>query len=619
MCGLIGIAGPTAGARAHDWVAAGRDAMAHRGPDDAGLWTSPDGRVTLGHQRLSIIDLSPLGHQPMLEGDDLAIVYNGEIYNFLELRTELEAAGEIFRSRSDTEVILKAYRRWGRSFVERLHGMFALALYDARREVVILARDRAGEKPLFYRHSGRELRFASELKGLFADTALERRLDPAALDIYLAMGFVPGDRCILSGFSKLPPAHAMEFDIASGKVEIWRYWNLPAPPVGPFNSDADLVLELEGQLEAAVARQMIADVPLGVLLSGGVDSSLITALAARATSHLKTFTIAFPGHGTLDESGHARLVAEAFGTDHTEIEAEPASVDLLPLLAAQFDEPVIDSSMLPTFLVTRAVRQHCTIALGGDGGDELFAGYGHHSRLAAMQNRLAPIPIALRRSAAGAATSLLPDGRPGRNWIRAMGTDFAHEVPLVALYFDRAARRRLLPDAPYAGVWPDRPTACDGVEIASFLDRVIRCDFRTYLPEDILVKVDRAAMANSLETRAPFLDVRLIEFAYGRIPIAAKGGPATRKQILKDLAARILPPQFDRQRKQGFSIPIDSWLAEGPFRELCRDILLDPGCMFDASAVTGLLKKQDSGYRNGERLFGLVQFELWRRHHSISI
>lgn len=618
MCGVIGVAGRSSTSDRR-WVAAGRDALAHRGPDDAGLWTSPDAMVTFGHRRLSIIDLSAGGHQPMLEGDDLAIAYNGEIYNFQSLRAELESHGQSFRSRSDTEVILKAYRQWGRRFLERLHGMFALALYDVANRVLILARDRAGEKPLFYRQHGTELRFASELKGLLADPALDRRVDRSALDQYLTMGFAPGSTCLAAGFAKLAPAHAMAFDVDKGTAEIWRYWAPPASPGANAASPSELLTHLEAKLEAAVTRQMVADVPVGVLLSGGVDSSLITALAARASSRLKTFTVSFPGHGSLDESSHARLIAKHFETDHVELEANAASTDLLSVLAAQFDEPINDSSMLPTYLVTQAVRKECTVALSGDGGDELFAGYGHHSRLASLQSQLGQIPLGLRRVAARSAMALIPDGSPGRNWARAIGTDFDREVPLVALYFDRAARRRLLPDLSEVGTTPDAPAGCDDGQVASFLDHVIRCDFATYLPDDILVKVDRAAMANSLETRAPFLDTPVIEFAFGQVPIAAKGGPGARKTILKELAAKILPPTFDRQRKQGFSIPIDSWLASGPFRSFCREVLLDPAATFDRRAVQGLLDRQDRGYRNGDRLFGLVQFELWRRHYSFSI
>ena len=368
MCGIIGIASKQAVVD-RSWLAVGRDSMGHRGPDDAGEWWSTDGCVGFGHSRLSIIDLSPGGHQPMQDAaGELTIVFNGEIYNFSELREELAAKGAVFRSQSDTEVILAAYREWGADCLARLNGMFAFAIYDARQQTIFLARDRAGEKPLFYHRSGGVLRFASELKGLLADATLPRRIDPEALDCYLAMGYVPGERCILQGFNKLPPAHALRVDLQTGATKIWRYWQLPELEASAAHGRVDetaLLDELENLLEDTVRRQLVADVPVGVLLSGGVDSSLVTAMAVRASSKVKTFTIRFPGHGTLDETEHARLIARYFDTEHVELEAAPTTADLLPRLACQFDEPMVDSSMIPTFLVSQLVRQHCTVALGG--------------------------------------------------------------------------------------------------------------------------------------------------------------------------------------------------------------------------------------------------------------
>ena len=367
MCGIVGIAS-NAPQTQRSWLAIGRDAMTHRGPDDAGEWWSAEGRVGLAQRRLSIIDLSPAGHQPMHDASGLlSIVYNGEIYNFADLRDELIAKGYSFKSHSDTEVILAAYREWGTDCLQRFNGMFAFALHDARQQIMFLARDRAGEKPLFYHQANGVLRFASELKALLVDTDLPRRIEPEALDCYLAMGYVPGERCMLQGFSKLPPAHALVFALQTGQSRLWRYWQLPELVTAQSPQDEMALLdELETLLEDAVRRQMVADVPVGVLLSGGVDSSLITAMAVRASSKVQTFTIGFPGHGKLDETEHARLIARHFGTRHTELMAEEATADLLPRLARQFDEPMADSSMIPTFLVSQLVRQHCTVALGGE-------------------------------------------------------------------------------------------------------------------------------------------------------------------------------------------------------------------------------------------------------------
>lgn len=623
MCGLVGIASVSAPRNRHNWLTEGRDAMTHRGPDDAGEWWSNDGRVGLAHRRLAIIDLSPAGHQPMHDASGtLSIVFNGEIYNFPELRAQLVSLGYGFKSHSDTEVILYAYRQWGIDCLTRLNGMFAFALFDAQQQRVFLARDRAGEKPLFYRQENGVISFASELKALLANPALPRRIDPAALDCYLSMGYVPGGLCMLQGFNKLPPAHALMFDLQTGKAKVWHYWQPPeletAAP-GPVD-EAALLDELESLLEAAVRRQMVADVPVGVLLSGGVDSSLITAMAVRSSRQVQTFTVGFPGHAKLDETEHARLISRHFGTRHTELMAEPAAAELLPRLARQFDEPMVDSSMIPTFLVSHLVRQHCTVALGGDGGDELFGGYGHYSRLQWLQKKLGPVPYPLRKGVALAAKHFLPDGFAGgniRTWLMALGQNVKLGLPQIATCFDSIARQKLMTGSSgygfmaediYLGKVPTHP---------DLLQRATRMDFANYLPEDILVKVDRASMLNSLEVRAPLLDYRLIEFAFGKVPSHLKATAYNKKILLKRLTARVLPPEFDRQRKQGFSIPLGEWLKGGAFRTLFHDVLRDPQCSFHAQTVDNLLRGQDKGVDNGERLFALVLFELWRREYGV--
>src|SRR5512141_647058 len=615
MCGIIGIASLSPVSE-RGWLAQGRDALRHRGPDDAGEWWSADACVGLGHRRLAIIDLSPSAHQPMQDaGGELYIVFNGEIYNYTDLRKELAAKGHMFRSQSDTEVILAAYREWGKNCLERLNGAFAFALYDGRQRQLFMARDRAGEKPLFYAPALGALRFASELKGLMADSGLARRVDAEALDCYLAMGYVPGERCMLQGVKKLPPAHALLFDVRSGQTQLWRYWQLPEANPGADSQadDARLLTDLEALLEDAVRRQLVADVPVGILLSGGVDSSLITAMAARATPRVKTFTVRFPGYGQYDETERARLIARHFGTEHVELDAAEARVDLLPLLAHGFDEPMVDSSMIPTYLVSRLVREHCTVALGGDGGDELFAGYPHYNRLLWLQQKFGAIPLRLRQAAAHAALALLPPGLKGRNWLQALGTDFGTGVPLIFSLFDRGMRRRLM--APQAN-WELAAERIRETRIprsADLLQRATRMDFGNYLAEDILVKVDRASMLNSLEVRAPLLDHRLVEFAYRDVPSRLKATPQRRKILLKMLTRRLLPPEFDQQRKQGFSIPLASWLRSGPWNTFFRETLLGSDSnLFSRQALGELLAGQARGRLHSERLFALVLFELWR-------
>lgn len=621
MCGIIGAASVRP-RRDRQWLGVGRDLMRHRGPDDSGEWWSEDGRVGFGHRRLSIIDLSPAGHQPMVRSEyNLAITFNGEIYNFRELRRELESLGYQFQGSSDTEVALLSYRAWGKECVLRFNGMFSFAVYDGSREIVFIARDRAGEKPLFYSINPRkdELLFSSELKGLMANPELPRSVDRRALDCYLAFGFIPSPLCILEGTYKLEPGHALTFDIRSGGLSKWRYWKVPrVQGDSRGQGDDELLDELESLLEDSVARQLVADVPVGILLSGGLDSSLVAAMAVRRSSSVKTFTVSFPGHDGVDEANHALRVARHFGTQHMVLEAQATSADIVPQLAHQFDEPMADSSMVPTWLVSNLVRQHCAVALGGDGGDELFGGYSHYSRMLRMQRYLTLVPTAFRRAAASFARHRMPTGSKGRNWLMAAGTDFDRDVPFVAFQFDEVDRRKLFADGPIDSV-AESYRANRVPRGGGLLERAMLADFGAYLPEDILVKVDRASMLNSLEVRAPLLDCRLIEFAASRLPSRLKATHDNKKIMLKRLARRVLPADFDLHRKQGFSVPMRAWLEGGPFRELFEKVLTDPGCAFDVKYIRELLRGQDEGRNNGERLFALVLFELWRREYRVSL
>lgn len=621
MCGFVGIAAKAPIVN-RDWLTAGQNAIIHRGPDSGGEWWSDDGLVGLVHRRLSIIDLSPAGHQPMLDSSDsLTVVFNGEIYNFLELRQKLSEKGAVFSSQSDTEVIIKAYREWGAECLSHLNGMFAFAIFDANRKTIFMARDRAGEKPLFYHLANNTLHFSSELKGLLTDKALPRLIDAEALDCYMAMGWIPNGYCILKGFKKLPPGHALQFDLKTGAVNTWCYWKLPeVDAIYQESMDKVALLdELETLFKDVVRRQLLADVPVGILLSGGVDSSLITAMAAHTSRKVKTFTIRFPGHTVLDETEHARLIAGHFGTEHMELEAQVPSVDLLVRLASQYDEPIADSSMVPTFMVSELVRQHCTVALGGDGGDELFGGYGHYSRLLWLQKRFGRIPHTIRKAISWGAEKILPVGLKGRNWLQNFGVDLRHGLPLVTSYFDATARNRLM--TKQVG-WK---TVAESIILSripthpDLLQRATRMDFMNYLAEDILVKVDRASMLNSLEVRAPFLDYRLIEFAFSKVPSVLKATQKNKKILLKCLCARWLPPSFDFMRKQGFSIPLSDWLKIGHFKDFFYDLLNHPNSIFDHQTILCLLRGQARGFCNGDRLFALVMFELWRQNYKAEL
>jgi asparagine synthase (glutamine-hydrolysing) len=619
MCGIVGVAGRAE--NSGDVLTAQCGTMRHRGPDATGEWRSADRKVLLGHRRLSIIDLSEAGSQPMSDGEgSLQIVLNGEIYNYRELKKALEALGHRFRSASDTEVLLKAYREWGTECLRRVNGMFAFAIYDAPRRRVFLARDRAGEKPLFYYRSGGRLAFASELKAIMADPTFSRAINAEALDHFLAYGYVPGDLCLLQGVHKLPPAHALTYAIDSDTLNVWQYWTLPEPTHVSEADTEPLVDELDGLLADAVQLQLVADVPVGILLSGGVDSSLITAMAARVSSGpVRTFTISFPGHGAYDEGPYARMVATHFGTRHTELVAEPATFELLPQLARQYDEPLGDSSMVPTYLVSKLVRESCTVALGGDAGDELFGGYLHYSRIQEQLKwrRLMPGPL---KRAVGSASTLLPTGFRGRTYLRSLATRDADAWAQATLHFDGPTRRRL---APATRSLPDYPPEAYRLRAGEGgktpLQKMTSADFRTYLPEDILVKVDRASMLTSLEVRAPFLDYRIIEFAFGRLPDKLRATRTERKVLLKMLAKRLLPNKLDLQRKQGFSIPLHRWF-KGAWGEYLGSILRSaPHSLYDPREIRRLLAGQERGFSNAQRLFNLAILELWRREYDIQV
>ncbi|MGH9421818.1 MAG: asparagine synthase (glutamine-hydrolyzing), partial [Thermoanaerobaculia bacterium] len=371
--------------------------------------------------------------------------FNGEIYNFPELRKELELLGHSFHTATDTEVILESYRQWGLTFAGHLNGMFAIALHDCENDRLVFARDRAGEKPLFYAHVNGTLSFGSELKALMANPSFRAQVDPAALNQYLAYGYITGSTSILRNVRKLPQGSMMTYDLRTDTTKVWPYWRLPGPFMNghPRVNDDELVDELESLLLDSVRMRMIADVPVGIMLSGGVDSSLVTAMAARVSTRPKTFTISFPGHGVYDEAPHARLVANHFGTEHIELAAEAATVDLLPKLARQFDEPMADSSMVPTYLVSKLIREQATVALGGDGGDELFGGYLHYAWFE-RQNRIRSFVPAPLRSLISAAATRLPQGVRGRGYLIGSAGDLNWSIGHANLFFDMDTRGKLL-------------------------------------------------------------------------------------------------------------------------------------------------------------------------------
>lgn len=616
MCGIIGKLGQYP--QTSDAFARSRDLLTHRGPDDAGIWNNVSGTVMLGHRRLSIIDLSDASHQPLSSVDGrCVIVFNGEVYNYLEIRRELMEKGHRFRSSGDTEVVLAAYEEWGYSCVEYFNGMFAFAIYDQGDsnfpEQLFVARDRVGKKPFYYRHMGRQFDFASELKAI--DTADGMNIQ--ALNHYLALGYVPFDLCISEKVKKLLPGHVGVFDIQTGSFRTWSYWQLPR-----YRRDDDVTLDnLANEswelLKKSVTLRLRSDVSTGVFLSGGLDSSLVVAAASETSSSSpKTFTISVPG-SAMDESSHARLVADHFATDHHVLELPKPSLNVLDELAPFVDEPLADSSILPTFLVSRLTSEHVKVALGGDGGDELYGGYRHYQQPLVDMYRFGWVPEWLL-GYAGRLSAKLPPGVHGRNRLASLRGGIAHSRVWGTPYFDIDLRRRILHPELVDALGdqfdlPERNLLRLMGHGEDVVDSLTRADFNSILPDDFLVKVDRASMANSLEVRNPFLDHRLVEHAFGSIPSSMKVNRVERRRIQNLMAKKYLPQDFELNRKQGFSIPMDEWLR----KEDIFGRLVGLYEFVNEKELQKLVKGQNSGRANGSRLFALMMLAI--SHKNINV
>jgi asparagine synthase (glutamine-hydrolysing) len=618
MCGIAGIAHVTGRAADEALLRAMTSVQAHRGPDGEAVVCR--GPVGLGHRRLAIIDLST-GEQPMATEDgSLWIVINGENYNFRELRRELEARGAHFRTASDTEVILKAYEVHGPACVKRLRGMFAFAILDERRRCLLLARDRAGIKPLVYAWDGQRLLFGSEIKAVLQDPAVGRELDGEALGDYLTYHYVSAPRTIFRAVRKLPPASTLLLPLDGGEPVISEYWRLRFAPNRSV-TESEWIERLRAQLADAVQSHMVSDVPIGAFLSGGVDSSTVVALMAQASpTAIRTFSIGFD-EADFDELRFARQVAARYGTDHYELVVKPSALEVLPKLAWHFDEPFADSSAIPTYYVSKITREHVTVALSGDGGDENFAGYRRYARAVDLHERLDLGPARLLRPLCRAAASLLPVGAPGQAYAGLLGAEpFERYLRLVS-YQRRETLRRLLSAelAPLA-----RSAAGPGAfaQLAArrgapdYLTALQDIDIQTYLPGDILTKVDLMSMAVSLESRVPLLDHRLMEFV-ATIPSSLKLKNGTGKYLLKRAMAPALPVEILTRKKMGFGVPVGAWFR-GELRDMTRDVLLSSAArqrgIFRISEVETLLRTHDAGRRDcSARLWALMCFELWMR------
>ncbi|TSC72472.1 MAG: asparagine synthase [Parcubacteria group bacterium Gr01-1014_38] len=601
-------------------------AIVHRGPDDTGTYVSRDGRVGLGAQRLAIVDLTPAGHQPMRFRERYSIVFNGELYNFRALRAELEATGERFRSQTDTEVLLALYHRDGPGCLERVRGMFAFALYDEQERVLFCARDRIGKKPFKYYHDGRVFLFASELKALFTQAECPREPDFPALGEYLALQYVPSPRTGFRNIQKLEPGHLLTLDVPSGRVQKRRYWSLRLAPKQSFGAQ-EWRDRVRSALDEAVGVRLVADVPVGTLLSGGIDSSLVTALMARAsTNPIRTFSVGFPEFSH-DELPYARLVAERYGTVHTECVVEPGAVRELTTLVRQFEEPFGDSSALPTLLVCRSARSHVTVALTGDGGDENFGGYPRYSvqKLASAIDRVQLLRTLLTSAGVHALARRVPQtaGFRLRRFLQSLSAPSPERYAAYIGYFLRDEQRHLLTPDGARAVGTGDPFAAVAERIRASgtddpVDQALEADLHTYLPDDLLVKMDLASMAVSLEVRSPLLDHHLLELT-ATMPSALKiRGITGRKALLKNVARGLVPDEILSRPKQGFSLPLDWWFR-GALQPLLRETLLSERArrrgFLHQAAVKALVDQHVSGGVNrGKFLWLLLMLELWFQH-----
>ncbi len=641
MCGITGIldfSRTISGDALASTCGSMADALRHRGPDDRGVWTDPSAGVALGHRRLSILDLSPLGHQPMTSGSGRFVVtYNGELYNFADLRGKL--GGHALRGRSDTEVMLAAFDEWGvEASLPRFNGMFALGVWDTRERVLWLARDRFGEKPLYYGRIGRALVFGSELKAICRFPGFAADVDRGALTQMLRFGYVPAPSCIFHGMRKLPAATclriAREADVGGAPAAYWSLEDVAreglAHPYG--GTDADAAEELDRLLQAAVQLRMMADVPLGAFLSGGIDSSTVVAMMQASSGRkVRTFTIGFT-EAAYNEAESAREVAAHLGTDHTELYVQPPDAQaVIPLLPALYDEPFADSSQIPTFIVARLARAHVTVALSGDGGDELFGGYNRYFWGESVWRALRSIPRPVRASLArvlrrpeatrvDAGIAWLQRYAPSHLRVRAPGALVAKVTELLSVQSSDELFFGLL------SAWKD-PSSVTGVAepahrllqgspvtLGDFAAEMMCADARTYLPDDILVKVDRAAMGVSLETRVPFLDPAIARFAWS-LPKRLKMRRGVGKVLLRTVLAKHVPRSLFERPKMGFGVPIAAWL-QGPLRDWAESLLAESRLrqegFLDPRSVQQKWANLLAGGRNSEQpVWAVLMFQAW--------
>lgn len=627
MCGICGIIDYEGGYIREDIIRSMADRMIERGPDDGGIFLDLEGapQIGLGHRRLSIIDLSALGRQPMSNEDGrVKIVLNGEIYNYKTLKRELKQKGHVFKSDTDTEVVVHLYEECGSSCVKRLRGMFAFAIWDGSQRTLFMARDRLGKKPMIYYHDGGRFCFASEFCSLLESGLVEKEINYGAIDHYLTFGYVPAPYTIYKKVFKLLPGHTLI--LKDNKLDITRYWQLNYGKKIDI-SEEDAAEECLRLLRESVRIRMHSDVPLGAFLSGGIDSSAIVALMSRESSgRVRTFSIGFDNKD-YDELKYARLIAKRFNTDHYEFVVRPDAMSILPLLVERYGEPYADSSCIPTYYVCNQTRRHVVVALGGDGGDESFAGYERYQAML-MAEACHGMPSAARLMISGILKSLPDSVNPKSGMRRIKRFAMAAGLPACERYlrwvgiFSEDMKREVCSDdfrdkvRGKDAVRLIEPYIKEGQGTCGLLDRLLETDVNTYLPNDLLVKMDIASMANSLEARSPFLDHELMEFA-ASLPPRYKMKRFVKKHILKKALGSLLPRQNIMRRKMGFGLPVGSWFRS-EMRDFLKDTVLSQKSLrrgyFKSEKVRGVVEAHLSGRKDYSfQLWSLLMLELWHR------
>jgi len=623
MCGITGFwkAPEESEQTLTQWGGAMNDTLRHRGPDDGGLWVDCASGIVLAHRRLAILDLSPAGHQPMMSHClGYVIAFNGEIYNFLDIRRELEKEGQCLVSTSDTEVLVNACALWGvKRTLSRLNGMFSFALWDRKEQTLTLARDRLGKKPLYYGWSQNTFLWGSELKALCSHPGFTRKLDRSSLALFIRLGYIPAPHSIYQNIYKLPPGHFLNVSVPQHRVSPEPYWcvkkmaerGIQDPFTGDLREAAD---ELDAMLRDSICLRMLADVAVGAFLSGGIDSSLVVAMMqAQATASVKTFTIGF-NEASHDEAIHAAQIAQHLGTEHTQLRLSSGeALDIIPSMAGIYDEPFADPSQIPTFLVSKLARQKVTVSLSGDGGDELFGGYSEYlvgTRRWKILQRLLPVRTLIGGCVKG--MNVVTRGR-----FRKIEQLLEVTTPEALHHFHVSQWKHpadLVPEAiEHSTAFTDRSLWADAMNDT---ERMMYMDLVNYLPEDILTKVDRASMATSLEARVPFLDYRVVEFAW-RLPLDFKIHQGQGKRILRSILSRYVPPRLFERPKMGFNVPLHLWLR-GPLRPWVEE-LLDPTKLrqqglFDPEPVRQTWMGHLNGKQNSaHQLWGILMFQAWQQ------